>query len=85
VSEVEEAKSALDQHFMDHYDQWLQSEVFGGRDQGRRLFKKFSHQVLKDLYVESESKLIGPAPVEEGGGVGMWRDLIEDEFFKDLK
>jgi hypothetical protein len=78
---VPEGKGALDQHFMDHYDQWLKSEVYGGRDQGRRLFKKFSHQVLKDLYVESEFKLIGPA-VEEGG-VGMWRDLIEDEFFKE--
>jgi hypothetical protein len=84
IGEVEDGKTGLDQHFMDHYDQWLQSEVFGGRDQGRRLFKKFSHQVLKELYVDSGVKMIGPAP-SENGGVGLWRDLIEDEFFKDFE
>jgi len=74
----------LDSNFKENYQEWLDSEVYGGQEGQRKLFRKFSREVLKGLGsggdVETASSAPSVVPVREDG-IGLWKDLVEDEMF----
>lgn len=75
------AGESLDQNFVDHYKQWVQDEVFY-LEERRQVFRKFSHQVLKTCTNNAETQKLIDHSEKSETGIPIWRDLIEDSFFK---